>query len=592
MKKLLKLLMVIALSLTLFTGCGDDGEVPVILGEGWDEGRVYNAFALAATFTLVFDAWGNWHSDNVQPWGTGVSTNSARFVHAENDRIIEMMRTSNPVTEEGRARYQHYYLEWVRLMNYYLPEIPLYANDIHDLFNAALQNFDTSPLWRWTDAIVEAYLTPEFAEASDNTFVVGNENMPGDFIRGWGNAGVDANVRRLVTGGGLLTYDRNLEMQLNFMTESMVVSEDQSVWTFTLRQDIVFSDGVPMTAHDVAFTFRFFNHPSLIRAAGSAAWQNRTLRGFQDFFDSWEFNEDTGLYEGGDYDLLGVTVLDDFTIQFEFDTVLFGTWTIFDDVHIMPKHYYAPDGVIDVVWVRENIVSAPRGAGPFAYVEFEHGQFIRLVRNDYFPGSFYGYTPSIENLIIRVVPPATDIDQLLAGDVDLLAGVIEGTRIEAGRAADHIAFNNFPRHGYGYIRFHTDVGAAQFVEFRQAFAHALDRYTFNLDFIGGWGTIQDGPFSLNYWMIDQEWVDANLLSWPFDPAAARALLEDAGWEMDEHGIYTRDGYRAVVNLAAGTPAWADSLNLFAANMIEESGIQLIVHAIDFAVLLDHFNGNP
>lgn len=579
MKKLFTSLTLVLVVLSLFVGCGggNSSTNKNYTKNTYEDGRLYNAFTLATSLTVAFDGYVNWHSSQIVPFGTGTSSNSPRFVNAENDRLLEVMRSSNPVT--GADEYQQAYLDWVKLMNDELPLIPLYANDYHDLYNAKVQNFNTGPMWGWAWAIVEA--------SGVDTFVAGNTSFNGEFLQGWGNSAYDENIRRLVTGGGLLTYGYEGEMAENYMVESMTVSEDQTTWNFKLKEGIVFSDGEELTTADVLFTYLFYSDPSFLASGGSAAYTAgpEQIEGYDDYVASCESGEcDVAAFTG-------INVISDYEIEFTVPNPIYTTWTTVFSPYIMAEHYYAPDGVIDAEMVKNQLISKPLGSGPYKLVEYLEGQYVKLEINEYFPGNINGYQPTIQTVIAKVVPTETDIEQLIAGEVDLLAGMTQADRIDAAKATDGLTYNNYVRHGYGHLSFHTDLGPSQYKEFRQAVAYALDRAGFCEDFSGEYALVIDGPYSTNYWMISDEWAEENLTHYDYNPEKAKEILEANGWELNSEGIYEKDGWKAIVSIAAGSQDWADSLNLVTNKSVEESGIYFDVQSIDFAVLLEHYYGS-
>ncbi len=576
----MKKILVLCLSLLLATGLvGCDKKAPVTEGDTatttLPDGRIYNGFAMATSLTPQFDGYSNWHSDMIQPFGEGTSSNGARFVNEKNDELLMEMRNANPLT--GKDAYQAAYLEWVTLMNEELPVIPLYANDYHDLYNAKLEGFETTPLWQWPEAIVSA--------TGLETFVAGNTSFSGEFYEGWGNSAYDNNIRKLVFGGtGLMSVTNTGDLDKNFFVDEYSTSEDMKTWNFKLKEGIKFSDGVELTANDVAFTYYFYSDPTFASASGSDAYVPINLVGQDAYTASCEAGAcDTAAFTG-------VNVINDYEIEFTVNEALFTTASTDFSRYIIPAHYNSVDGVINVEDVKANLISKPIGAGPYKITEYVEGQFVRLAINEYFTGDIHGDVPTIENVIVQVVPDETSIDMLIAGEIDLLAGMVQEDVIDAAKADSNLTFNNYPRHGYGHITFQTDEGITRHTAIRQAIGYALDRETFVGLFLGSYGSVTQGPYSTNYWMIDDAWVEENLTNYSYDPAKVSEILEADGWVKGTDGVYAKDGERASVNIACGSTDWTDPLNIITANSIEETGIEFKFNSIDFAVLQDHYYG--
>ena len=252
-----KVAVLLALSLVLVAcgGGGKDTDTPTkdtssIGLTTQDNGRKYHAFALASSFTNAPSFYA-YHSRYLEPWGEGkTSNNTARYATDAQDELLTFMRFANPATDA--LVYKEKYLEFVKTWNEELPQLPMYANEYHDLYNGNnLQNFNTGPLWQWRESIVEA-------TSPNDTVTIGvASEWNGDFIIGWTNSAYDEDVRTLVFGSGLLVGDEGGKMTKNYMVDNFEVSEDQTKWTFKLKDGLKWSDGEPMTAKDVLHTNLF-----------------------------------------------------------------------------------------------------------------------------------------------------------------------------------------------------------------------------------------------------------------------------------------------------------------------------------------------
>ncbi|HRW09891.1 MAG TPA: ABC transporter substrate-binding protein [Caldilineaceae bacterium] len=177
-----------------------------------------------------------------------------------------------------------------------------------------------------------------------------------------------------------MIYNRLLQYDIGFfgsppqpsLAESYEVSEDGLTFTFHLRPDVVWHDGEPFTAEDVAFTFTAAVHPdnptfwgpSLSTLKGLTAFQNGTA-------DSIE----------------GLNVVDEQTIQITLESPSMSFLDTLAFVGILPKHIL---GDVPAAELAENefFSKSPIGTGPFKVVEVVEDQYIRLERNeDYFLGS-------------------------------------------------------------------------------------------------------------------------------------------------------------------------------------------------------------
>ncbi len=487
--------------------------------------------------------------------------------------------------------------------------------------------------------------------SSSRTFIAGNTTFAGEFLSGWGNSSYDNNVRKLVDGNeGFFTpnaenelvlahylesyttekianpnYDPEYQTKVEALTAESLTheatvaeltpaegeestdqaaldaasaevtriadeiasmkdtkSEEYEVWTFTLKDDIKFSDGEPFTTADVAFTYFMYSDPTFTQAKGSGSAQPDFLAGFDAYSDSAKAGTP-------DKSLLGIEVIDDYNISF---TVAEPTFTVKTEFayYMYAEHQMAPDGVIDVNVIKNDFMSSPIGVGPYKITEWNPGSDVKLTVNEYYTGNINGVVPSVENIVVQMVPNETDIDMLLAGEIDMLAGQIQAEYIDSAKADPALTYNNYARHGFGHLTWHTDFGATAYPEMRLAIAYAFDKETF-VDFMtGDYGSSLAAPYSPHFWMIDDAWISENIDPLAYDPAKARSILEEAGWELNADGIYEKDGVVAEIRIACGGEPWPDYLNNTLAHSVEESGIKFIVDTVDFAVLLDHYYG--
>lgn len=613
-KYITKLVTLVAIALVL-VACGGGGKAGLTTEAN---GRKYHAFALATSFTNSpgFDSY---HSRELNEWGVNLSNNTVRFATDELDDIIDTMKYANPV--DDLELFKKSYLRFVEVWNEEVPILPLYANDYHDLYNGNnLQNFTTGPLWTWRESIIDA-------TSPNETVTIGvSSDWNGSFIPGWSNSAYDRDVQWLVFGGGLVVGDEGGKMTLNYMTEDLDISDDQKTWTFSLKKDIVWSDGEPFTADDVIHTYLLYAHPGMVEAGAGVnrAMLPVTYPGWDDFeaqiladdYDPeavdeegnklppvWDDAKIPAALESFD----GFKKIDDYTVQFNFNVVEFNTWSSIEAQPILPRHYYSPDG-LNPVDVYNKLLSKPLGSGPYVLTDYVEGQHVKFERNDHYPGNIHGNKPGIEYITYKRTADETDVDELLAGSIDLLAGQIQGNKIEPvyAEADNGYAWSNYKRHGYGHLSFHTDFGPMAHKEVRQAFAYSMDREEFIEEFTGGYAVTVQGPYSLAFvmdeadydpltpWHISQKWVDDTLINYQRDYDKANELLTAGGWVRGKDGLYAKevDGkeVKTVIGIAAGSQDWADALNLSTRDMEKEVGIKVIVEPIDFNILLHHYYG--
>lgn len=609
MKKVFTTLTVVLLSLALLAGCGGSGKTA---GNDNESGRVYNAFTLASSFNVMPNYY-QYHSENIVPFGEGQSNNNLRFDNKENDKLLEKMKYANPLTE--KAEWREDYKQFLKLWNEELPLLPMYANVYFDLYNSdKLTDFNSGPLWGWKKSIIEA-------KSSEPIVVAHTADWNNEFISGYTNNAYDNDVRALVFGNGLLVADEDGNHHPNFMVEDYEVSEDQKEWKFTIKDGIKFSDGEPLTVEDVYYTYMYYANPDHIDPEKGAGNPGGRSSGYSDY-EGWEAfdnscladdydpdkpeGEDNVKYDSSKCDeslLTGISTEGN-TITFKITKPEFTTIGGFEDLTILPKHYYT-----DHTTTKTQLMNAPMGAGPYKLVEYLEGQHMVFEINEHYPGNFRGVKPSIEKIIYKKAADETVVDELLAGDVDLLPGQIQDDKIKPVEKAKEDGlgydFNSYDRHGYGLLGFHADFGVGSHKEVRQALAFGIDRPTFIKEFVGSYGSKIDAPYSLPFvvdekdfdnetssvWSLTQQWIDEELTDYSKDPAKAIEVMEAAGWTRGDDKIFEKDGVKAELSIASPSTDWASAMSLVTDKTVDEIGIKVNIESVDFNVLLEHYYGS-
>jgi peptide/nickel transport system substrate-binding protein len=350
------------------------------------------------------------------------------------------------------------------------------------------------------------------------------------------------------------------------LAESWDIAPDGSSYTFHLRNNAKWHDGVPLTAADVEYTYTMALHPD---TTSNLAGQFGAIKGAAD-------------YTAGKTDrVAGITVLDDHTIRFDMETPngIFMIQTVSGPTPfaILPKHLLSSVKPADLAKTPQ-LTTAPVGSGPFKVVRYVSNQFIEMQAN---PDYHFG-KPQIDKLVFNIVqsPDATsvamdrgEIDMPLfdtgAAPADMYRKFISDPRFKI------VGVGDGPVIGYGF-NFRKD--GIKDPRLHQAWLYALDRQTLNSTFNLGAGKI------VNAWMIHQwyqkpEWADM----YSFNPDQARSLLQDMGWDSSR-----------VVNVNVITLADDNTRSWVAAEqqMLGDVGIQISINEMDVATWVNEFYNEP
>ena len=311
--------------------------------------------------------------------------------------------------------------------------------------------------------------------------------------------------------------------------ESGVVTMTQMVVTFTLRADVTWADGHPLTADDSRYSFELageFDTPSL-----------RLLRDRTRSYDA--VDEHTVVWTG---------------VPGYRDT--FYSYRPF--YHPLPRHVW---GIADA----DQLLSAevahrkPLGWGPFVVEEWAEGDHITLVRNPHYFRAAEGL-PYLDRVTFRFIPDLRQaLDLLVAGECDLIArDVIESDDLapllEAADAGT-VQLISSPSSEWEHLDFGIEpvtwVNRPDFFgdeRVRQAIALCVDRERIASE------SFPYGETAVAHSYVDPEhplYASDELYYWDYDPADGRSLLEEVGWlDEDEDNIREAHG---VAGVARGTP---------------------------------------
>ncbi|MCK0472383.1 ABC transporter substrate-binding protein [Halalkalibacter sp. APA_J-10(15)] len=330
----------------------------------------------------------------------------------------------------------------------------------------------------------------------------------------------------------LFKRDNNLEVDYDLATD-YELSSDGLVWTVVIRDDAVFSDGEPLTASDVKFTYE------TAKESGS-------------ILDLTMIDE--------------IRVEDDLTIQFHLVEPQSTFIHTLISIGIVPEHAYDDD-----------YAQSPIGSGPFVFKQWDQGQQLIVEANPY----YYGPSSEIEQITFVFLSEDSAFAAVQAGEVDVASvpavfGLQEvaGMRVESMQSVDNrgimfpfVARGETTEDGYPIG---NDVTSD--LAIRQAINMAVDRQALVDGVLEGFGTpgysVVDG---LPWWNPDTMIEDGDL-------EGAIQLLEENDWfDENEDGVREKEGLRAEFRLLyPSNDVTRQSLALAVADMLKPIGIQIDV----------------
>jgi len=336
------------------------------------------------------------------------------------------------------------------------------------------------------------------------------------------------------------------------------ISPDGRVITLKLRDDIVWSDGKPITSEDFVFSYEMVMNP-----------KNTVASTFP-------------------YDKLEkVEAPDPKTVVMTFKEP-FAAWQATLWHGLLPAHVLRPvfekEGTIDnAEWNRAPTV----GCGPFVFKEWESGSFIRFVANK----KYWLGRPKIDEIFIRIVPDdASQVAALKAGDGDLGTFIAYSdipTLEQAGVQMVKV-FSGYNEGWYFYLHPEKGHPALKDVRVRQAIALAFDRFSVCKDLLLG---LTKPPAT--YW-ANTPWQDPTLEPWPYDPERAKQLLDEAGWkDTNGDGVRDKDGVELVLTLGTTTREIRRDVQAVAQQQLAQVGIKLELANADSDIFFGSYGeGGP
>ncbi|AIQ75385.1 MULTISPECIES: ABC transporter substrate-binding protein [Paenibacillus] len=355
---------------------------------------------------------------------------------------------------------------------------------------------------------------PAVAQKRTDTIIVGLTDPSGAFTPYFQQSGYDGNVSSLLYASLVTVDDKGVPTPE--LAESWDVSDDQLTYTFHLRKDLKFSDGSPLTADDVAFTWTIQYDKSY---DGSSQLPSLNVKGGKAY------------KEGTSPTVEGIKVIDPQTISATLEQPN-ATALVQLGSNVLSKAYYGKDYKIGNLEYIKKLHEKPLGDGPYKLEKFIPGQEVRFVANEnYFKGK-----PKTEHFIYKTTEG--DVWQFVeTGEVDYASFSATDENIEKLKALGFVNIIPYTPSTYGYLQVNLKHEQLKDKLVRQAIVYGLDRQSIYVDAAQGAGSIANIPASPISWSYTEEGINP----YKYDPEKAKQLLDEAGWTVGAGGIREKDG---------------------------------------------------
>lgn len=385
---------------------------------------------------------------------------------------------------------------------------------------------------------------------------------------------------------GLVDYDYSTQTVRPSLAESWSVEPDQKSWTFKLRRNLRWSDGHPLTASDVIFTWQVIYNPKI---------DNVTADLFR--VNGKEFQ---------------VTQSDDWTVKVLCPDVYAPFLLYFGSQYILPKHILqsaVDQGSFGSAYGINTPPDQLVCSGPYKLKEYKPAQHVLLERNPY-----YAVTdkkgqrlPYLDNVLYSIVPDMNaETLRFLSGESDIHEYIRPDeyqrfkTEAQKGKFTLHelgpgleLAFLCFNQNtnlnektGKPYL---DPLKQKWFrnTKFRQAIAYAVDRESIAKTILAGRGEPNYGFVS----KANQKWYRPPAQEYPFSLDRARALLKEIGIDDRNGDGKLEDAEGNVIEFLfqtmTGNPL-RENIAVLVISDFQKLGLQVKKQNVEFNKLSDMF----
>ncbi|RMF49411.1 MAG: peptide ABC transporter substrate-binding protein [Chloroflexota bacterium] len=397
--------------------------------------------------------------------------------------------------------------------------------------------------------------TPTYAQDS-STLVVGFAQEP-DSMNGFYSAMAFAQWANDLVQASLYDFSDKLEPVLVLAAEVPTrenggISEDFTEYTVKLKPGLKWSDGKPLTAEDLVFTYQMIKDPANNMVQGGS---------IRDALESVELVDET-------------TFRLKFNAPKPFPEDLIGSPGLST---ILPAHVFRPiyeaNGTIENAEENQN----PKVfSGPYILREWKRGESMLFEAN---PNYVFG-EPKIKRVLIRFFPDTdSQYAALAAGQLDFVPNVSEGDlpRVAASNPDLKLVtvfggyieslWLNLQEEGKGPRAGHP---ALKDVRVRRALRLAIDRETITRELLAGATKPTDSIYA------GSPFENKELGVTPYDPEAAAALLDEAGWVVGADGVREKDGVKLELRYSTTTAGWRNNIQAVIQQQLAKVGVSVIL----------------
>ncbi|AHH94707.1 ABC transporter substrate-binding protein [Kutzneria viridogrisea] len=292
---------------------------------------------------------------------------------------------------------------------------------------------------------------------------------------------------------GLVALDDKLNLVPALAESLPKASEDNKTFTYTLRQGVTFSDGTPLTAEDVAFTYQSVLDPKT----------NTTMR------------TDFAAVES-------VRTPDPRTVVFQLKYP-YATFPQYTGLGIVPAHLLRGKDINTDGFNRK-----PVGTGPYKLDSWQAGERMVLTANE----KYWGGAPKVKKVTLAFVrDDNVRATRLATGELD--AAAMPPRLVDRFRNQPGMSVRSVPSADYRGIMMPMGNPVTSDNALRRALDLVIDRDAMVKGILGGAGKPAFGPL-----FAESKWYEKSI-EHPVDLPAAERILDEAGWVKGPDGMRRR-----------------------------------------------------
>jgi peptide/nickel transport system substrate-binding protein len=354
---------------------------------------------------------------------------------------------------------------------------------------------------------------------------------------------------------GRILYDNLVSLDEHgeptpWLATSWDLSEDGTSYTFTLREDVTFSDGTPFNAAAVVANFDHMAAPETKSPLAAA------------YIDPIESTE----------------IIDDYTLKVNLE------YAYSPFLYVLAQGWLGLISPKQIAEAPETTCIAPIGTGPFVVDTYTPGEGVTFDKRedydwsaDYLKHEGAAYLDGID--INFITEPTVRYTSLASGEFDATDNVAPQSAA-AAKQDPSISYNNISRIGNPQrIILNTEKAPFDDLQVRKALALGID-----VDGIAT--TVGFGEYETRHAFLSPstQYYDAKAeKAWKTDVVEAKKLLDEAGWdEIDAEGFRVKDGVRFAAALPVSETAAPTSLNELIQSEAKKLGLEVTIEQLPAA----------